>query len=103
MTGNKNMDSGIEPRRLWVMRVPVLSTIHIKRDTLEKLATAGEQSRVIGYEEGAFVMITPRSSWNPPPEIKRLVKWFRGNFPRQWWIRFDRDGDVIPGLPVYDW
>jgi len=85
------------------MRVPVLSTFHIKRDTLEKLAEE-EEFRVIDYEEGALVRINPlNSSSRVPPEIRRLVKWFRQNFPKQWWIRFDRDGDVIPGLPVYDW
>lgn len=95
--------SGRDLRRLWVMRVPVLSTAHIKHNTLEKLASAENEFRVIDYEEGAFVRINPRNFSKVPPEIRRLVKWFTQAFPKQWWIRLDRDGDVIPGLPVYDW
>lgn len=85
------------------MRVPVLSTAHIKENTLEKLASAPEEFLVIDYEEGAFVRINPYSPSKPPPEIRLLVKWLRHAFPKQWWIRLDRDGDIIDGLPVYDW
>ncbi len=103
MKAKRRPPSGRDLQRPWVMRVPVLSTAHIKRDTLEKLASE-EEYLVLDYEEGAIVRISPRDySSNPPPEIRHLVKWFRRAFPKQWWIRFDRDGDEIPGLPVYDW
>lgn len=91
---------GVHNPKLWIMRVPVVSTAHIERDTLETLASS---FRVIETDEGAFVWIGTEIRSNAPAEMKRLIEWFTNEFPEEWWIRIDRDGDVIPGLPVYEW
>lgn len=32
-----------------------------------------------------------------------VIKWLRSKYPGAIWVRFDWDGDVVPGLPTFDW
>lgn len=96
------MGPALREVKLWIMRIPVVSTAHVRQDTLDKLALA-QEFRVIDYYEGAFVWVGMQAYSNAPEEMKPLVEWFSNAFPKEWWIRLDRDGDLIPGLPVYEW
>lgn len=83
---------------MWEMNVPVLSTSHIQQGTLVKL----DPRTVADYEEGAFVHLGLCKT-SLPDELVPVKTWFFRNYPSQRWIRFDRDGDVVDGLPTYDW
>jgi hypothetical protein len=74
-------------RNRWVMHVPVLSTSHIKRETLNNL---GPEFQVLSMEEGAFVWIGTEA-------------YASAAYPKEWWVRFDRDGDIVPELPAFRW
>jgi hypothetical protein len=89
-------------RNRWVMHVPVLSTSHIKQETLNNL---GPEFQVLNMKESAFVWIGPNAyaSANTPEELKSVIRWMNNTYPKEWWVRFDRDGDVIPELPAFEW
>ncbi len=86
----------------WVMRVPVLSTSHIKQETLNNL---GPEFQVLNMKDGAFVWIGTEAyaSASTPEELKPVIRWMNSTYPKEWWVRFDRDGDVIPELPAFEW
>jgi hypothetical protein len=83
---------------MWEMSVPVLSTSHIQQDTLGKL----DPSSVAHYEEGAFVNLE-RNKTSLPAEWVPVRHWLSAHYALQHWIRFDRDGDEVDGLPTYNW
>jgi hypothetical protein len=86
----------------WVMHVPVLSTSHIKLKTLDNL---GPEFHVLNTQEGAFVWIgsDAYASAGTPDELKPVIRWMNNTYPKEWWVRFDRDGDVISELPTFEW
>ncbi len=86
----------------WMMHVPVLSTSHIKQETLNNL---GSEFQVLNLNEGAFVWIgsDAYASANTPEELKPVIRWMNNTYPKEWWVRFDRDGDIIPELPAFEW
>ena len=86
----------------WMMHVPVLSTSHIKHETLNNL---GSEFQVLNMKEGAFVWIGSNAyaSANTPEELQPVIRWMNNTYPKEWWVRFDRDGDIIPELPVFEW
>jgi len=97
--------SGVTRKRdknRWMMHVPVLSTSHIKQETLNNL---GSEFQVLNLNEGAFVWIgsDAYASANTPEELKPVIRWMNNTYPKEWWVRFDRDGDIIPELPVFEW
>jgi hypothetical protein len=89
------------PQRLWEMTIPVLSTAHIKETTLDALA-AGSPERLALYPEGAFVRIQA-GKFADIPELLPIAAWFRKHYPEEHWLRLDPDGDVIKGLPTFEW
>ena len=89
----------------WVSRVPVLSTAHVSRETMEWLiANPGDHEFgvVANYSHGVFLQLDNRNEApEAPAEIRQLQQWIR---PRHYqWIRLDTNGDVVPGLPIHDW
>lgn len=89
----------------WVSRVPVLSTAHLQQETMDRLQHGPIENAfgtVAAYPEGAFLsLITVVIPGDLPPDLAALCRWVRQR--RYGWIRLDADGDVAPGLPVYDW
>jgi hypothetical protein len=81
-------------RNRWVMHVPVLSTSHIKQETLNNL---GPEFQVLSMNEGAFVWIGTEAyaSANTPEELKPVIRWMNSAYPKEWWVRFDRDGATL--------
>jgi len=89
----------------WRMVVPVISTAHLPREhALDELRD--EFSQLLEYTEGVMVCVgsdTPEV-WERSPWFADVLRWFRANYGAdQTWIRFDRDGDLIEALPVFDW
>lgn len=95
---------------MYINTIPVLSTEHIKEDTLQKIKPLG---MVAQYEHGAFVFIGEGGDFIDPdhdsrltqlaPEMQPVIDWFRQAFPEENWIRFDADGDTVETLPTYKW
>ncbi len=86
----------------WVMHVPVLSASHVKQETLNNL---GSEFQVLNMKESAFVWIgsDAYANANTPEELKPIISWMNNTYPKEWWVRIDRDGDIIPGLPAFKW
>lgn len=96
------------PKHAWIMRAPVISTAHIKKESFDSLS-----SNPLGFdqESGLFVLPAPDGLMvyasdieeinDLPDELQACLTWsITHGFE---WLRFDRDGDRIDGLPVFDW
>jgi hypothetical protein len=58
----------------WMMHVPVLSTSHIKQETLNNL---GSEFQLLNLNEGVLVWIgsDAYASADTPEELKPVIKW----------------------------
>ena len=91
---------------VWITTVPVLSTAHLPN--YEALAELERHpafvNRVACYDAGAFVFVPVNLAVGDMPSwFKPIRDWFEFNFADEFWLRFDRDGDAVIALPVYDW
>jgi hypothetical protein len=75
------------------MTIPVISTGHVRQETFGQFVGAAD------YLEGAFVNVEVETV----PEMDLIRAWMRANYPNQHWVRLDRDGDQIEGLPHFEW
>lgn len=90
------------PAPLWVMSVPVISTAHLPAPNT--LAT-WQNTPVALTPDGGFLYMPSNSDDND--WLEPIKNWLRchgydvDNITV--WVRFDRDADVIEGLPTYPW
>lgn len=88
---------------MWIMKVPVISTAHLRLETFRLLEFASDWFTAT-YDEGGglFIWVDEYADLDEAPEDLRIVmKWAReAGFD---WLRFDNCGDDVPGLPTYDW
>lgn len=88
-----------------VMKIPVLSTAHITEDADDWLANAHDVWAIVAsYEGGHFVSIAlynVEMLSELPAKLVDVLKWAKKN--KHDWIRLDRDGDIVPKLPQYEW
>lgn len=104
------------PEGTWVMRIPVISSRHVDRVTMERLSGVNDfDLKVIAYPEGVFTSIP--SCWTEdgdpddvdpnepdlglPAELANCLRWAGAH--GFYWVRLDWDGDIIDGLRVFDW
>jgi hypothetical protein len=89
----------------YVSRVPVLSSTHVSFETMERLQSGPAENSfgtVAAYPEGVFLYLqTVLIPENLPEDLLALCKWARKR--RCNWIRLDADGDLVDGLPTYNW
>lgn len=86
----------------FIRSIPVLSTAHIKEDTIPSLIADGWV--VAPYDDGAFIYMGAVEDISAAPEEARAIwDWYSANYPNEWWIAFDAVGDEIDELPTYDW
>lgn len=89
----------------WVSQVPVLSTAHLRQETVEMLLASPSENAfgtVAAYPEGAFLFLTTVVIPDGlPPDLAALCRWVRRR--RYGWIRLDCDGDTVDDLTVFDW
>ena len=79
------------------LRVPVISTAHIP--TAETIPNGDYLEAP--YEGGWFFWIDEDDcdDWVLP-----IRAWLNANgFDGEYWVRFDSCGDIVEGLPVYEW
>lgn len=96
-------------RPLWVMRVPVISTAHLPTlDALDRWEFTPKA--LVSLDGGGFLLvpdvyvedILEEGHWMEPIQdwlLKHGYDWLTSTV----WIRFDRDADVIEGLPTFPW
>lgn len=83
----------------WTMTIPVISTGHVPGTFVHDLKQAGYT--VAYYPEGAFICVGEDIE-GVPEAYRQVLEWHKEN-GKDDWLRLDRDGDVIEGLPVFDW
>lgn len=89
----------------WVLHIPVLSTAHVPGpDALDELALIADASAISPDGTIRFYRLDMFDPYTNYPWLKPIVDRDRPqvNYMQYRWIRFDKDGDVIPELPVYD-
>lgn len=99
----------IEPTTdAWVMAIPVLWTGHITEATNDRLSSDGGKNpwgHCAKYEFGYFLAVPASDTFTdaaqPPTDLQAIWTWARHRNIQ--WVRVDQAGDVIDGLPTYDW
>lgn len=84
---------------MWTMTLEVYSTGHVPESFVADLKEAGYV--VAEYPEGAFICVGDDVD-NAPEAYRPLFQWHYENGNDDW-LRLDRDGDMINGLPFFDW
>lgn len=90
----------------WIMQAPVISTGHITKELNEEL---GQYSRVnapwgqevVDIEGGWLLYVGANEATDVPEVLAPLFAWTASLGYE--WLRLDQDGDVIAGLPTYNW
>lgn len=92
----KGSDGGLE-----IMHAPVISTWHIRRETLEAIQQSDSAIRMT-WEHGALVFVPDDiEPEKEPADLLILYTWATSlGFH---WVRLDSAGPVVPGLQTYEW
>lgn len=92
---------------IWIMKAPVISTCHVTREEMEQICE-GELDDLFGYvlqyPEGVIFFLGDEIDLDRnllSPGFIAAIEFAHGLGFR--WLRFDRDGDAIDGIPSYDW
>ena len=82
------------------MQVPVISTSHLPQDQCNTLYE-GALMRDVGGQTCLFNISEPETFESYPAETVRLINYFseRGYH----YLRLDPDGDIVEGLPLFEW
>lgn len=92
----------IKPIAPWVMQVPVISTSHFSQDDCDLLM---EQEFCFMYDyDGRTAILIIEEPDNPEElsaEAASLIERFRSLGYK--YLRLDPNGDVLEGLPTYEW
>jgi len=87
-----------------IQKLMVMSSAHLTRKTLYDIEM--DHVRVVAYpnEYGAFVMVEFDPTLNDfkgQPKDLKACRELANSFGCSW-IKFDRDGPAVRGLPIYD-
>jgi len=85
----------------WIMTVPVLNTEH-----LPSADPFDDEWFVAITRDGFFVYCgDDPQDWEDAPWFQKILEWVQSKpLDRDVeWVRFDPDGDLIEGLPRYEW
>lgn len=88
-----------------MMAMPIISTAHLDSGTAQWLSDRGDLcnwATVAPYQEGFFVWFLDACQDQMPQSAKDVLLWLKREELGAW-VRFDRDGETVDGLPVYDW
>ena len=94
------------PKREWVMRVVVISNVHLPEKVFNDLRDSWDEdhSELVNFFDG-ILLYTGEDIDNIddryPDELVTCVQWaIDQGYP---YLRFDPDGEVIPELTDYGW
>lgn len=85
--------------------IPAISIRHLTRRTRKWLAARiGDLLFMAAdHDNGFFLTLPMEDSYKDcPSDLVDLAKAYAADPPAFGWILLDVDGDVVPGLPVYD-
>lgn len=94
--------------------IPCISTTHITQEIATQLTNKGNDNpwcQCASWEYGFFLYLGGPAKHRTPQALLDIKRWLamqaedlagtvQGEFG---WIRLDRDGPVVDGLPTYDW
>lgn len=91
--------------RRWVMQVVVLSNEHLSKDTFDTLRNCFEEEfpDVTNFNDGMIIYTSEGDELQEemPDDAKACLEWaVKEGFSH---VRFYPDGDVVSGLPTYEW
>lgn len=96
---------------MYIDTILTISTAHISEETAEKLETemcSFDMGLVVYAMDtheacGWMVMVDSPADGDEevPEELAALLNFCKENHID--WLRFDRDGEILPGFPVFDW
>ncbi|MBB5409310.1 hypothetical protein HDG34_003251 [Paraburkholderia sp. HC6.4b] len=84
--------------------MPVIATCHITRATDRLLQDEGDRNPwtiAAPYDEGVFIYVQSEDGEGQPAELGDIFAWARRHGHE--WVCIDAAGDVVDGLPLYDW
>lgn len=101
----------LDPNKIWIMQVPVISSAHIQESTNDWLSqvvdTADAPMEMWDLDQG-WMIFTPEWQYlddpmyaSVPLDLKNCMRWCRQQDGD--WLRIDADGSHIEDLPTYDW
>jgi len=92
---------------LWLMVVPVISTSHLTVNSFD-VAVSLDICRLtkpagLNDIQGCIICVEDQdpSAFNDCPELQTIIIEF--DKLGYYYVRFDPDGDVIDGLPTFNW
>ena len=79
-----------------------LSTAHVEKEVMNPLGVVPHY-QLATYEHGAFFYVPDPSDIHPdtPPGLAAVLKYARHQGCNL--VLLDCDGDIVDGLPVFDW
>lgn len=98
-----------KPRPLEIHSIPVISTAHITREVNDQLLADDNPWALHANLGGCGFFIFLDDLIDPAPQcLKDLRDWLRkkedaGIVDNSRWLRLDSDGQIVEGLPTYDW
>lgn len=89
----------------WQKHVPVISTGHITKEDGEIILMEGHPYILDKADDGAWTLVkTSFAHWQGggiSPDFRELLQHFESRgYP---WIILDRDGEIVEGLPTFEW
>lgn len=89
---------------MWEMKVVVLSTGHLREETMVALVNSRPDSDfvyTVPMPDGGVMVFTDSVGEDEPEELLAAVEWAEGRGYD--WVRFDRDGDTVESLELFEW
>ena len=83
------------------MEVPVWSTGHLKQTYAADLGASIHETTFV--DGGCFVYVCTPIDESTPDYLVPVIQKALELHSDISWIRFDEDGDIIDGLPVFEW
>jgi hypothetical protein len=87
----------------WTMEIPVISTGHLKQETVENLKQHLHVVADYGYGCFAWFGFDGEGKDDWPEDLKAVATWLWTQPGELTWVRFDSDGDIAENLTHYDW
>ena len=86
----------------WIMQIPVLSTVHLKHSTMQRLNALSVLGIVSAqYDTGAFIFVPEEVQYSLPSDLQWILQWTKDKGFA--WVRLDADGEERDDLARYDW